>query len=74
MSSIHLLRVLSPVQLALTPSPLAVRVSTFGVAGEGAEVGMELILDGVEAVDFLGAVRDVRGSHNRKRRQNTRLA
>lgn len=57
MSSMHLSRVLSPVQLALTPSPLAVRVSTFGVAGEGAEGGKELTLDevGVEMLGFFGA-------------------
>jgi hypothetical protein len=55
----HLSRVLSPVQLALTPSPLAVRVSTFGVTGEGADGGTELILDeaGVETVGFFGAAK-----------------
>lgn len=53
----HLSRVLSPVQLVFTPSPLAVRVSTFGVAGEGVEGTAELILDeaGVEIVGFFCA-------------------
>ena len=55
----HLSRVLSPVQLALTPSPLAVRVSTFGVAGEGVGGVAELTLEevGVERVGFFGAAK-----------------
>jgi len=55
----HLSRVLSPVQLALTPSPLAVRVSIFGVAGEETDGERELILDeaGVEIVGFFGAAK-----------------
>ena len=60
MSSMHLSRVLSPIQLALTPSPLAVRASIFGVTGEGAEVKAELILDeaGVETVGFFCTTSD----------------
>lgn len=56
----HLSRVLSPVQLVFSPSPFAVRASTFGVAGEGAEGKTELILEeaGVEMVDFFCATRD----------------
>lgn len=55
----HLSRVLSPVQLALTPSPLAVLVSTFGIMGEEADGGTELILDevAVEIAGFFGAAK-----------------
>ena len=49
----HLSRVLSPVQLALTPSPLAVLVSTFGVTGDEADEGTGATLDGV-AVEMAG--------------------
>ena len=61
-SSIHLSRVLSPVQLALTPSPLAVLVSIFGIAGEVMDGGTELILDEVvvEIAGFFGAAKVVR--------------
>jgi len=58
----HLSRVLSPVQLALTPSPLAVLVSIFGVVGEEMDCGTELILDtvAVEIIGFFGATKGVR--------------
>jgi len=49
--------------LGLTPSPLAVLVSTFGVAGEETEGGTEVILDGVvvEIVGFFSARKDRQG-------------
>jgi len=63
MSSMHLSRVLSPVQLALTPSPLAVLVSIFGVVGEETDCGAELILDtvAVEITGFFGVGLEVEG-------------